>query len=87
MHYLGLSKWIKCICPKVTQNTLLDQLFKNLRQIAWKLGARLHETRSELRPVWKYTSVWDTFIVSIHMSSDKVKLTLVQISNHSEFST
>ena len=41
--------------------------------------ARLHETRSELKPVWDFTSVWVNFIISVHMNSSGVKLTSVQI--------
>ena len=53
--------------------------------------ARLHETWSELKPVWYFTSVWGNFIISVHMTSGVVKLTSVQIdrseiSNRSEFS-
>ena len=52
----------------------------------FELWARLHETRSELKPVWDFTSVWGNFIISVHMTSGVVKLTSVQILNRSEFS-
>ena len=49
------------------------------------IRARLHETRSELTPVWDFTLVWSNFIVSVHMTSGVVKFTTVQISLRSNW--
>ena len=50
-----------------------------------RLWARLHETRSELKPVWDFTSVRGNFIISVHMTSGVVKLTSVQNSLRSNW--
>ena len=34
-----------------------------------QVRARLHETRSELRLVWDFTSVWGNIIASVHMTT------------------
>ena len=48
-----------------------------------ELRARLHETRSELTPVWDFTSGWyfisvqGNFIISVHMTSGEMKLMML----------
>ena len=60
----------------------------SVNQYRW---ARLHETRSELKPVSdltsrkNLTSVWGNFIISVHMTSGGVNFTLVQISLRSNW--
>ena len=44
------------------------------------IRARLHETRSELEPVWDFTSVWGNFIINLHMTFGGVKLTSVKLT-------
>ena len=42
-------------------------------------GARLHEVRSEPKPVWDFTLMWGTLIINVHMTSAWMKLSSVQI--------
>ena len=65
----------------------LKESFVISLMILWKINslrACLHETRSELKPVWDFTSVWGNFIMSVHMTTGVVKLTSVQISLRSD---
>ena len=59
--------------------------FKTVVSFLKLLRARLHETRSELKLVWDFTSVWGNFIINVHVTSGNVKLTLVQISLRSNW--
>ena len=58
----------------------------NWQSIKSKLRARLHETRTEFKPVWDFTSIQGNFITSVHMTSCKVKLTSMKIPKCMEFS-
>ena len=68
-------------------HTLFDHIWRRPNQLIQlvQCWAGLHETRSELKSVWDFTSgqnstsVWGNFIISVHMTLGGVKLTSVQI--------
>ena len=72
-HFINLS--INLSLPRFSSITICKSYIR----------AHFHQTRSELKPVWDYTSGWylifveHNFIISVYMSLGEVKLTSVQI--------
>ena len=83
---ISLNTSLSSISSQVEAMRLLGNFSNIVYHLPYELRARLHETRSELKAVWDFTSGWNftsvlvNFLINVHMASGQVKLTSVQIS-------